>query len=56
VFLCGGSIKWGMMAATYEGKTVKQWLVDLARVRLAEVVGDFFTATSMLPKPEFFGE
>jgi len=26
------------MAATYEGKTVKQWLTDLARSRLAELV------------------
>ena len=25
------------MAAAYEGKTVKQWLLDLARVRLAEM-------------------
>ena len=25
------------MAAAYEGKTVKQWLMDLARVRLAEM-------------------
>jgi len=26
-----------MMAAAYKGKTVKQWLIDLARVRLAEM-------------------
>jgi len=26
-----------MMAAAYEGKTVKQWLMDLARGRLAEM-------------------
>jgi len=26
-----------MMAAAYEGKTVKQWLLDLARARLAEM-------------------
>jgi len=26
-----------MMAAAYEGKTVKQWLMDLARARLAEM-------------------
>jgi len=25
------------MAAAYEGKTVKQWLMDLARVRLGEM-------------------
>ncbi len=25
------------MAAAYEGKTVKQWLMDLSRVRLAEM-------------------
>jgi len=25
------------MAAAYEGKTVKQWLMDLARARLAEM-------------------
>ncbi len=25
------------MAAAYEGKTVKQWLMDLARGRLAEM-------------------
>lgn len=25
------------MAAAYEGKTVKQWLMDLARTRLAEM-------------------
>jgi hypothetical protein len=25
------------MAASYEGKTVKQWLMDLARGRLAEM-------------------
>ena len=25
------------MMAAYEGKTVKQWLMDLARVRLAEM-------------------
>lgn len=55
-FLCGGSIKWGMMAATYEGKTVNQWVMDLARVRLAEFVGDSFTATSMFPNPELFGD
>jgi len=27
-----------MMAAAYEGKTVKMWLMDLARARLAEMV------------------
>jgi ketosteroid isomerase-like protein len=27
----------GMIAAAYEGKTVKQWLMDLARMRLAEM-------------------
>jgi len=26
-----------MMAAAYERKTVKQWLMDLARTRLAEM-------------------
>jgi hypothetical protein len=26
-----------MMAGAYEAKTVKQWLMDLARVRLAEM-------------------
>jgi len=26
-----------MMAAAYKGKTVKQWLMDLARGRLAEM-------------------
>jgi len=26
-----------MMAAAYEGKTVKQWLMDLSMVRLAEM-------------------
>jgi len=26
-----------MMAAAYEGKTVKQWLMGLARARLAEM-------------------
>ena len=26
-----------MMAAAYEGKTVKQWLMDLARTRLDEL-------------------
>jgi hypothetical protein len=26
-----------MMVVTYEGKTVKQWLMDLARGRLAEM-------------------
>jgi len=26
-----------MMAAAYEGKTVKQWLMDLAKARLAEM-------------------
>ena len=25
------------MAAAYKGKTVKQWLMDLARMRLAEM-------------------
>ena len=25
------------MAAAYEGKTVKQWLMDLARVRIGEM-------------------
>ncbi len=25
------------MAAAYEGKTVKQWLMDLSRARLAEM-------------------
>jgi len=25
------------MASAYEGKTVKQWLMDLARARLAEM-------------------
>ena len=25
------------MAAAYEGKTVKQWLMDLAKLRLAEL-------------------
>jgi hypothetical protein len=25
------------MAAVYEGKTVKQWLMDLAKVRLAKM-------------------
>jgi len=26
-----------MMAVAYKGKTVKQWLMDLARVRLTEM-------------------
>ncbi len=26
-----------MLAAAYEGKTVKQWLMDLAKLRLAEM-------------------
>jgi hypothetical protein len=26
-----------MMVLAYEGKTAKQWLMDLARVRLAEM-------------------
>jgi len=26
-----------MMAVAYEGKTVKQWLMDLARARLTEM-------------------
>jgi len=26
-----------MMVSAYKGKTVKQWLMDLARVRLAEM-------------------
>jgi len=33
------------MEAAYEGKSVKQWLMDLARVRLAEM-----EKRGMLPK------
>jgi len=36
--LYGGSLIDVMMAAAYEGKTVKMWLMDLARARLVEMV------------------
>ena len=32
-----GLMQWVKMAAAYEGKTVKQWLMDLAKTRLAEM-------------------
>ena len=38
------------MAAAYEGKTVKQWLVDLARGRLAEM-----EKKGILPKGKGWG-
>ena len=36
------------MAAAYEGKTVKQWLMDLARSRLAKL-----EKKGILPKGKF---